>query len=360
MTNLREVAAMAAVAPSTVSRVINNAPNIAPETRAIVQNAIKQLGYTRNRPGRPLRGENVSASQRRTHRIMLLAPGIKRAEMNSPIYIELIHGVESALAKAGKAMILRHLPSGAKHNGNFFSQKLDGVVLFGSDIDDDLRLQLKQLPCVQMMGLIGSDIDWDLVHYSNHRIGSIAADYLHMRGHRKVAIVLQTAKYQTFKERLDVFKSRVRSNGGTCLEYANESLLIKNDEIQKGSKKAIQLLFDNLLNLPKASRPTGVFLTADILAPVFYYEMQRRGLIPGTDLDVISCNNEQSLLAHLHSRPATIDIHAGRVGRKAVEQLLWRMEHPDSPRSTLTLDPTLVEASEDPDTTIPTLAKCES
>ena len=42
----------------------------------------------------------------------------------------------------------------------------------------------------------------------------------------------------------------------------------------------------------------------------------------------------------------TIDIHAEQLGRRAVEQLLWRIEHPDEPRVTTALDPALVEGEE--------------
>ncbi len=347
MPTLHEVAELAAVAPSTVSRVMNGAPNIASETRAVVQKAIKQLGYTPTRPGRPLRKNGCPPTLRRSHRIALLAPGLPRAVMNAPVYMDVIHGVEAALAEADKVMVLRHLPPGTSLNGTLFSQKIDGVVLFGTGSHDPQLLRLLQgLPCVQIMGTIEAEGIGDHVSYANHRIGKIAADYLMSKGHRRLAIILQTSKYPAFAERLTVFKSTVRDHGGECLELADENLLIEDDDVQRGSPEVMQALFDKLLAPPSASRPTGVFLAADILAPVFFNEMQRRGLTPGKDLDIVSCNNERALLAHLHPRPATIDIHAEQVGRRAVEQLLWRIEHPDSPRATIALDPALVEGGE--------------
>jgi len=347
MVNLQDVAELAAVAPSTVSRVVNNAPNIAPETRKVVQEAIKQLGYTPTRPGRPLRQNGCPPTPRRSHRIALVAPGMTRAAMNAPVYMDVIHGVESALAEADKVMVLRHLPPGASPNGTLFSQKIDGVVLFGTGSHNpQLLRRLQGVPCVQIMGVIEAEGLGDHVSYANHRIGKIAADYLMSKGHRRLAIILKTSKYHTFNERLTVFKSTVRDHGGECLELADENILTADEDVQRGSPSAMQALFDKLLSAPPESRPTAVFLTADILAPVFFNEMQRRGLTPGKDLDIVSCNNERPLLAHLHPRPATIDIHAERVGRKAVEQLLWRIEHPDSPRVTTALDPALVEGEE--------------
>ncbi len=344
MASLRDVAELAAVAPSTVSRVVNNVPGVAPDTIAVVREAVVRLGYTPGRPGRPLRRAGSPPALRRSHRIALLAPWLPRAVMNAPVYMDVIHGVEASLAEADKVMVLRHLPPDTSLNSTLFSQKIDGVVLFGTGNHNPQLMRLLQgLPCVQIMGTIEAEGIGDHVSYANHRIGRIAAEYLLGRGHRRMAIILQTSKYPAFAERLAVFKTTVQDNGGFCSELADENILIEDEDVLRGSPGAMQALFDDLLSAPPESRPTGVFLTADILAPVFFNEMQRRGLTPGKDLDIVSCNNERPLLAHLHPRPATIDIHAERVGRKAVEQLLWRIEHPDEPRVTTALDPALVE-----------------
>ncbi|MCF7974969.1 MAG: hypothetical protein K9N55_14220, partial [Phycisphaerae bacterium] len=53
------------------------------------------------------------------------------------------------------------------------------------------------------------------------------------------------------------------------------------------------------------------------------------GIQPGRDLEIISCNNETSLLAGLAPRPISIDIQPETIGKKAVEQLRWRILHPD-------------------------------
>lgn len=55
------------------------------------------------------------------------------------------------------------------------------------------------------------------------------------------------------------------------------------------------------------------------------------------------CSAREALgLQILHPRPATVDIHASEVGRRAVEQLLWRLDHPKEPRAAIMLTPELV------------------
>lgn len=349
MISLREVAELAAVAPSTVSRVVNKAPNIAPETVAVVREAIKQLNYKPQRRGRPLHTADTPASPRRSNRIALLAPGLTRAAKNSPVYMDVIHGVESALTEADKMMVLRHLPPDASPNSELFPQKIDGVVIFGGGAcSNGLQKQLQNLPCVQVMGVIEADEPWDHVSYANHRIGRIAAEYLLGRGHRRVAIILETAKYQTFAERLSTFKAAMQENGAVCTEIIDRNLLQNDGNVLKVQPEVMSAAVDRLLALPPASRPTAVFLTADTLAPGFYHQLQRSGLTPGKDIDIISCNNERPLLAHLHPIPATIDIYAESVGHKAVQQLLWRIEHPLAARQNILIDPQLVRGDEPP------------
>lgn len=132
----------------------------------------------------------------------------------------------------------------------------------------------------------------------------------------------------------------MEAGGGTSLEFVDEALVDSSGNLMQAIPERMQALVDSLLAVKPW--PTAVFLAGDTVAPAFYAELQRHGVKPGADLDVIGCNNEQLLLANLKLRPATIDIHSEQVGRKAVEHLLWRLGHPRAPRMTVVLEPTLV------------------
>ena len=56
MTSIHDVAALAKVSIKTVSRVVNNAPNVSSELRDRVQAAIRELGYRPNQSARRLAG----------------------------------------------------------------------------------------------------------------------------------------------------------------------------------------------------------------------------------------------------------------------------------------------------------------
>jgi len=362
MITIQDVANHTNLSTATVSKVVNRRPDVGADTVAMVEEAIAALNYQPRRPGRPSGRRGKAANVRRSNRIALLVPGIPRSQINSPVYMDVLHGVEAAVRAADKSFVLSHLEPGRPCPKPLFSQKVDGVILFGPVSDKRLVSRLRSVPCVQVMGRIEREGGWDQVSYDNSRLGEIAAAYLLERGHRRVAFLSSNDKAPHLVERGTVFGEAVRAAGGMCTELIDNSLLVDTGSIQQVNRECLSQLIDRLFedqssghgqppdgkdipSLPSGNTcsPTAVFLVADILAPAVHGELQRRGVVPEHDIDIISCNNERMILSHLHPRPAIIDIHAERVGQKAVEQLLWRMEHPGAPRATIALEPTLVQ-----------------
>lgn len=335
-----DVAAEAGVSRSTVSLVLNDRQVLRAETVDNVRRAIGELGYVPAAPGRRKGGRD--RKRRATNRIALLAPGIPRAAMNSAVYMDVLHGVEAGVREGGKSFQLAHLPPNEPCPTQIFSQKVDGVVVFGP-VDERFARRLNGSPCVQVMGIIDREGRWDHVTYDNGKLGQIAAEYLLARGHRHAAFICNSRK-GFLLERGEVFKRVLQAAGGDSLDLFDELLQDETGAAIRVVPERLQALLDQVTgDRCQVSGVTCLFLAADTLAPAVCTELQHRGLILGSDMDVVSCNNEQLLLNHLQPRPATIDIHAELIGRKAVEQLLWRISQPHQPRVTMALEPELVE-----------------
>jgi DNA-binding LacI/PurR family transcriptional regulator len=84
----------------------------------------------------------------------------------------------------------------------------------------------------------------------------------------------------------------------------------------------------------------------DHITNALYPLLTKRGTKPGKDIHIISCNADQLFLTPLHPRPASIDIHPAEIGRRGVDQLLWRMENKDDAPSTILIRPRLVPGEE--------------
>ena len=74
---LEAVATRAGVSRSTVSRVVNGSPKVAPDVRAAVERAIDELGYVPNHAARSL-------ASRRSHSIALVVPEDTRRFFTDP------------------------------------------------------------------------------------------------------------------------------------------------------------------------------------------------------------------------------------------------------------------------------------
>jgi LacI family transcriptional regulator/LacI family repressor for deo operon, udp, cdd, tsx, nupC, and nupG len=86
MASLQEVAKRARVSIATVSRVLNKSDKVVPETRAVVEQALLDLGYRPSRVARRLRMNSGHA-----HLVGLIIPDIQ-----NPFYAEIARGVEDA------------------------------------------------------------------------------------------------------------------------------------------------------------------------------------------------------------------------------------------------------------------------
>jgi DNA-binding LacI/PurR family transcriptional regulator len=89
-----------------------------------------------------------------------------------------------------------------------------------------------------------------------------------------------------------------------------------------------------------------VIVSADSIAVQLYGALRQLGLRAGRDLSVLSFNHEKPLVMGLNPPLTTIDIRAEAIGRRAVEQLSWRIRHKaESIPTKILVEPCLIEAA---------------
>ncbi|HEY3321015.1 MAG TPA: LacI family DNA-binding transcriptional regulator [Planctomycetota bacterium] len=326
-----DVAKRAHVSPATVSLVINGRPHVAPQTVLAVKNAMRALGYTppplANRPGpRP------SARSHTLKRVALIVWDMPEMWLRLPVYVDVLHGIQSALRQRGLGLVLRQASRGDHLEAAALRDSADGLLLL-SRTPEDLPPMTRGFPCVRVMGALAEEGWCDHVTYRNERIGRLAARHLLQRGHRHCAYIGPAAP-GIWEERASSFRSGLESGGARAMLNCDNAAL---DAGGDGGRTCLAALLDKAL----AARPrvTGLFFPADSITATAYFLLVERGVVPGRDVDVVSCNNERSLLAPLNPPPAIIDIHADQVGRRAIEQLLWRLDNPRAPKVSIQLDP---------------------
>ncbi|USN98678.1 MAG: LacI family DNA-binding transcriptional regulator [Phycisphaeraceae bacterium] len=335
-----EVARIAGTSHSTVSRVINKRPGVAPETVAAVQRAMRQLGYTppaRRRGPRPAGMKRVT-----TGTIGLLMVGTDAMFARAPVTAAVFHAVEKSLTEHGFNLIVGQVGEEGRLPPDVAKGQIDGLLLHGYAPSPELRKTLSPHPSVWVLSQRSSRGYWgDRVCPDNEVIGRLAAEYLLGLGHRHLAYLYFSPTHMGFRSRAEAFVETVEEYGATCEMIAeNPSSRRPSRREDFGDAQTDQVVKQLLAMNP---RPTGVFVPRDRLTVKVYRALREQGIEPGRDIEVMSCDNEPILEA-LDPRPASVDVRPELIGEKAVEQLVWRMQRPDEPtRAIVTIEPELVD-----------------
>lgn len=330
-----EVAKLAGVSHATVSRVINNRPGVSPECVQLVRRAMQNIGYTPSG-----RGRGVNA-QTRVGNIALLMIGADLTLMLAPIAGAVLHSVEDALADLGFNLILGKLNDSGRLPPNVANGRVDGLLLYGCPPQRKHQALLSKFPCVWLLSPRTARGYWgDRIEPDNEAIGRIAAEYLASRGHKHIALMNLTPDHLGYEARTRAFVEAAGAQGCEPRVIVEGQADNAPPFVAEFEEQAVKGLVAHYLALDP--RPTGLFVPRDPLTVMVYHELRARGVEPGRDVDVISCNNEP-VLAGLDPRPATIDLRPDVIGRQAVEQLTQRIRKPNDPVSVVTaVEPRLV------------------
>jgi LacI family transcriptional regulator len=326
--SITQVAQAANVSYATAWRIINNQPCSSEEAIAAVRAAMGKLGYNpvagRRRGRRPKMAAGI-----RTHNVALL-----HLRHGTSISSSLLGRVQHALAEQNLNLIFAHggadaLPQ-AVRTGN-----VDGILGYGQFPDEAVTEQLKRIPAVWMMSRTDSEMDpWgDRVKPDHYTIGQLAANYLMQRGHKWLAYLNPETDFTMYQHRLAAFRATAESNGVSPQVYGS----VGTRDIDVEAERLVEQW------LAATPRPTGLFVPVDRVTLRVYRHMERRGIHPGRDVEIVSCDNEKELLSLMHPAPASVDLNRHTIARLAVERLLWRMKNGlSSPSVVVTVSPTLV------------------
>ena len=328
--SISKVAKLAGVSSATVSRVINNHARVAPSTAQSVRQAMQTLGYTpsENRPGPKPKSRN----RRERPEIAFLVLGTSRSRA-TPAFQDLLRGVSMGAAGNDLNLIFHHVADPTRLAARTLEQ-LDGVLLHGATPTGEVRERLRWLPTVWLMGNVRRP-DWgDQVLPDGYQVGEQAAKYLIGRGHERLAFLNLDSGHRSLRLYGHAFGAAAQ-DAGAHVDRVEQPSEAAEEYWHSHSTEAVERLVQRYLEI--SPRPTGVFVADDMQVAMLQPALQKHGVevAPGA-VDVISCNNEQPYLVGLSPKPAVIDIRVESIGRRGVEQLLWRLAHTDVPERIIT------------------------
>ena len=326
------VARRAQVSPSTVARVINNNPLVAPETAEQVRRVMRELNYIPPAPAKR-RGPRTERNQGlRTRNIAQLVVGMNPKDARTVI---MPGAVATALASHGLNLIFVPMPDPEKLPPIVNLKYVDGVIIQGLEPVGAAAKTLRELPAVWMMTR-RSDRFWaDYVQPDNEANGRMAAEHLLAQGHRHLGVIDLQPNYPAFNIRTKAFVAFARAQGATVKE-PQPRLTDSSPILQTGSTGVQPYIEGQVQKLIETSpRPTGLYLTAALeLAALelftIFIAFQKRGLKLGKDVALVAGDYSPEWMS-VNLLSAAVDIQLPMIAERAVEQLLWRIQHPTAP-----------------------------
>lgn len=330
--SISRVAEAASVSYATAWRIINNRPCSSPEAISAVKEAMGLLGYVPNKPPAGKRGRKSKLIDGiRTHNIALL-----HLRAPTSISADLLRHVQKILGEKNLNLIFAHtdgvddLPQ-AVRSGN-----IDGILGYGEFPAEAVTPKLRDIPAVWMMSRSSNGFDdWgDRVKPDHDRIGRLAADHLLRKGHATLGFMNPDVDSPLYRHRFSAFSAACAANDVSPVAYRNLTAA----NVEKEGARLVEAWMNT------SPRPTGLFVPVDRVTIRVYRHLERAGVVPGRDVEIVSCDNEQSILSLLHPAPPSVDLNRQTIARLAVERLLWRMKHGmGSPGVVTTVAPTLAE-----------------
>ncbi|WP_212913265.1 LacI family DNA-binding transcriptional regulator [Streptomyces sp. TS71-3] len=319
---LSDVALLAGVDRSVVSRVINDDPrlNIRPDTRKRVLETIEKLGYRRNAAARSLRTA-------RSYMLGLFIP-----DFANPVYAEIIKGAETEAGKLGYGLMTASsegVRQGVEHYVDLFGQgRVDGLLFAGDETGRELeQLRILRVPWVMVNRRItGTD---RYVVLDDEQGSGLAVDHLLSLGHRRIAHIAGPETADTARRRRMGYSAAL----GRAGLAVDPRLIVHADYTPAGGRAAMDTL---LTAQAAADRPTAVFVANVASAVGALHALHAAGLAVPADISVIAMH-DMPLAGHLVPALTTVRMPLGELGARAVQLMAAR--GPADPITEVVTDP---------------------
>lgn len=303
----RDVAETAGVSVATVSRVINGATGVNPETAAKVHAAVAELGYRPNGVGRSLK----------TNSSRLI--GVLIPTLSNPVFAEAVDGIAEGVANGGYSLLFAasDYRREAESLGieTLLRYRVDGLILTVADAADSRILDLldtAEIPYVLAYNPDGAH-GRPTVTVDNRAAGALVAERLIALGHRRLGMIAGRLS--------DSDRARARHQGFAEAAVAAglpPPLLAEVPFTRPELEPVLAGIF------AAKDAPTALFCSNDMLAIATIGVLTGLGICVPGEVSVVGFDGI-AIGTHLHPTLATVVQPSRELGRTAARQLLRRL-----------------------------------
>lgn len=302
--SIKDIARLAGVSHSTVSRALRNSPLIPEETAARIQKIAKEAGYTASAVARGL-------VMRKTNAI-----GVVVTSIADPFNGEVVAGIEDVANELGYSVILATSQADPIREmsvvRSFRERRLDGILIASSRVGALYTPLLHELEIPVV--LINNQHPSRFLHsvsIDNTDGGFMATRHLAELGHTAIAYLGDESGLQSDVERFTGYKHALAEKGIVF----REELVVRGDGKPNGAFKAAAEL------LSSHTRPSAIFCYNDMSALGVMQSAAKAKLSIPADLSIVGFDD---IFFAEHLQPPLTTIHQPKreIGRYAMQLLV--------------------------------------
>ena len=202
---LKDIGKEVGVSATTVSRALNNKPDISYQVKQKIKEVAERLGYSPNALARSLKAKKTSSI------------GVLIADIADPFFAPIVKGIENTARQMGYSIIL--CDTGEEYEQEklavqmMLEKRVDGLLITPcqTEYGDILELERKKVPFV-LLGRHFDVVESDYVITDEIEGAFLATDYLIKKGHKKILFINGPNYISSAKERLVGYKRALQEH----------------------------------------------------------------------------------------------------------------------------------------------------
>ncbi|WP_081728151.1 LacI family DNA-binding transcriptional regulator [Alkalihalobacillus hemicellulosilyticus] len=323
-----DLAKLIGVSRSTITRVINNYPDIPQATREKVWKAIEKYNYAPNASARKLAGAKNKMIAIVVLDVKSDAPHhLKTTDdtliHNNPFFAPVINAVSDQANKLNYYVIISIVYSreDLKKVESIFNQKMiEGAIFVGTQEEENefifkLIKQGYKIAMIDTSAVYSKEHNAIYINPDNYEGSAKAVNHLIELGHENIGIITGSLNKLSAKERLDGFKETLSYNGLKL----SEDHIFQGDFTEDSGYEGIKYIFN------ASNMPTAIFISNDTMAIGAYKAITELGLTIPDDISIVGFDN--SFIAPYLTPPlTTIDISFADIAKRATTLLINSIE----------------------------------
>lgn len=321
-----EVAKVAGVAISTVSRVLNDSPNVSAETKEKVQNAIDELSFRPQVSARKL-------ASKEPHILAIAVPSF-----TTPFFNEVLKGVKDEIQKMDLDIILYNTGSKDPEEAviNFFDRgTADALILLSIDVSETAHkhLQTTHIPIV----LVNSSHEsYNYYMVNDYKGGYMAGEHLVKQGFERIGMITTPIATRSSIERERGFKDALLN-----YKMPIDKQFFVTGDTTKHAGFTEESGFEAIYKYNEMNKfPDALFCANDTQALGALHALSKLGMQVPDDIAIMGYDNIK-LSKYLDL--TTIDQHMHKIGTQATSRLADIIKDAQSPLVQEVHSPILVE-----------------